>query len=167
MMRLFNPVWLVLLVAIAALFLASCDNQSKEFYKTVDQEDIVATDIMLSANDWSRFFVDLYAPVVACANHHPSQPAIILDATPMNKGRAMAIIQGHDKSIFECVIETNDDTPETWTASKNTETRGPIFRPEGAGLPLPDSCLNNIQVKTKDNQSVGWVSYKKSNCGGE
>ncbi len=166
MMRLFNPVWLVLLVAMAALFLASCDNK-KEFYKTIDADDITIIDAMNTANDWSRFFVDLYPPVVACANAHTSQPAIILDATPMNKGRAMAIIQGNDKSIFECVIETDNDEPETWTKSNNTEFRGPIFRPEGAGLPLPDSCLNNIQIKTNDNAAVGWLSYRKSNCGGE
>jgi hypothetical protein len=166
MMRLFNPVWLVLLVAIVVLFLAACDNK-KEFYKTVDADDITAIDAMNGANDWSRFFVDLYPPVVACANHHTSQPAIIVDATPMNKGRAMAVIQGDDKSIFECVIETGNDEPETWVKSTNTEFRGPIFRPEGAGLPLPDSCLNNIPVKTNKNAPVGWISYRKSNCGGE
>ena len=165
MMRLFNPVWLALILAVVALFLAACDNQSKNFYKAVDSDDVVPSDTMTTANDWSRFFVDLYEPVLACANHHTSQPAIVLDATPMNKGRAMAVIEGADKSLFECVIEMGDSKPETWIATKNKDVRGPAFRPEGSGLPLPDSCLNNIQIHTKDKKSVGWLSYKKSNCG--
>jgi hypothetical protein len=161
--KMMNPVWIVLVGVIIILFLSACDQKPTE--QSISSNDIIILNEMKSSNDWTRFFVELYDPMMVCAHHHTAQPAIILDATPMNKGRALITVRGSDQVSFECMVEFGNDKIERWDAI-NTQNNfsGAVFRPEGAGLPLPDSCLNNVEVKTKNNQSVGWLSYRRADC---
>jgi hypothetical protein len=162
--KMMNPVWIVLVGVIIILFLSACDETPAD-KNAIKSEDIVVSNEMKTSNDWTRFFIDLYEPMMVCARNHTSQPAVILDATPMNKGRALITVRGSDQVSFECMVEFGNDKIEKWTAI-NTQNNfsGAVFRPEGAGLPLPDSCLNNVEIKTKENQSVGWLSYRRADC---
>ena len=164
--KMMNPVWIVFIGVIIILFLSACDDKSAA-KNLIDPDDIVIDTRMSTATDWTRFFQDLYEPMMICATSHPAQPAFIVDATPMNKGRALVTVRGADQTLFECLIKMGDDKPETWTAVNSKDFTGAVFRPEGTGLPLPDSCLENLQVKSKTGQSVGWLSYTRPRCGGE
>lgn len=162
--KMMNPVWIVLVGVIIILFLSACDDKSTSKNLT-DPDDIIIDTRMSSASDWTRFFKDLYKPMIICANHHTSAPAFIVDASLINDGRALITVRGADQTLFECRIKTNGKKPESWTAVNSKDFTGAVFKPEGAGLPLPDSCLENLQVKTKKGQSVGWLSYARAHCG--
>lgn len=162
--KMMNPVWIVLIGVIIILFLSACDDNA-EPKNIIDPETITIDERMKNATDWTRFFKDLYKPMMICAAHHPTQPAFVVDASLVNDNRALITVRGSDQTLFECRIKTNGKKPESWTAVNSKDFTGAVFKPEGAGLPLPDSCLENLQVKTKKGQSVGWLSYALPHCG--
>lgn len=168
---------LMLIILISLNLIACKDDHKNENNKNAEKPatekpsttDAIATNpILEKATDWTKNFTLFYPHIQTCiktTSPEISGPIVKILHAEINQTKDISIIMEEEKgSAHECKIKTTIDAlPEIVPAQSPPPTTTHFYIRQGAQnapeiLPPPDSCLNNITVKNRSGQVLGWLS---------
>lgn len=123
--------------------------------------DIAINQNIASANDWSKSFQNYYNPIMACVKADTNKVRKIINVIPADNNMLLIVLEEETGATQECLFDqTKPLDPPRLQAGQAPPPTGTHFYPEGNALPPPDSCLNNMAVKSVSGERLGWLSYQ-------
>jgi hypothetical protein len=117
-----------------------------------------------SADDWSRFLLDLMPPINTCLRAPVGDLPRVIRAWPMNHGMVGACLQNIDGGRHQCIAAADGsaiDRVELLGAEAERPPRAgnSIFTPADGAYP-GGACFRHERVETKDGRFLGWLSVR-------
>lgn len=158
----------ILFLSMAILALAGCKDEKPPqpadpvVEAPAPAQGVAKNPAMEKAQDWTRFFPELYDGIMACVRANPVPVKTVLNTVSMNQGKVLVTTVDTAGKFRECVSDTvpTKESPPGIKDIDQAPQGGTTFTPEGAGLPLPDSCVNNVAVQSVSGARLGWLSYR-------
>ncbi len=174
------------LLCCSVLALAACKDQIKEAEQTTETpaaaqtakaqtvpanapDDIVTNSAIAGAKDWAKSFPQYYNPLMACVKASPNPVLKVVDVLPLEQDMLMVVMEEKAGPTQECMVHMTDikSVPKLQPGQAPPPTTTQFYPASAtvsdtAGedpLPPPDSCLNNLQIKTHSGQKLGWLSF--------